>query len=36
MEILNSILKNLIKALAVIGFILTISGIDSIINLIVK
>ena len=36
MKILNSILKNLIKAIAVIGFILTISGIDSVINLIVK
>ena len=36
MEILNRILENLIKAIAVIGFILTISGIDSVINLIVK
>ena len=36
MKILNSILENLIKAIAVIGFILTISGIDSVINLIVK
>ena len=36
MKILNNILENIIKALAVIGFILTISGIDSVINLIVK
>ena len=36
MKILNSILENIIKALVVIGFILTISGIDSVINLIVK
>ena len=36
MEILNRILENLIKALVVIGFILTISGIESVINLIVK
>ena len=36
MKILNSILENIIKALVAIGFILTISGIDSVINLIVK
>ena len=36
MELLNKILENLNKAIDVIGFINTIRGIDSVINLIVK